>query len=173
MSTSHRRFSRKLEHEFLKQKVTEALSKGKTQRQTATICQVSLATVTKIVKELKAEAKQVIQNYVKDELPIQYQNTLIGINQVIVRLWDSIDSPASLSERDRNQDMSLLLQAYGMRLELLSSAETLKATVNFVDTHTNNTDNTTNKKQKHKNKSRQNNVTNKQDNNNIVKSNNV
>lgn len=33
--------------------------------------------------------------------------------------------------------MSLLLQAYGMRLELLSSAETLKHTVNFVDSFTN------------------------------------
>ena len=33
--------------------------------------------------------------------------------------------------------MSLLLQAYGTRLELLSSAETLKHTVNFVDSLTN------------------------------------
>lgn len=126
----------RLEKEFLKQKITEGLAKGKNQRQLAILLQLSPGRISQIVKELRVEAKQAIQSYVQDELPIQYQNTLVGINTVIARLWDSIEHPSSLSEKDRNNNMSLLLQAYGMRLELLSSAETLKHTVNFVAVRT-------------------------------------
>jgi hypothetical protein len=112
-------------------------------------------------------AKESIQNYVAEELPIQYQNTLVGINQVIAKLWDSIESHASLNERDRNNNMSLLLQAYGMRLELLSSAETLKHTVNFVDSFTNDKrDSLTNGKRYDSG------VTKKEDNKNVQKVNN-
>ena len=45
--------------------------------------------------------------------------------------WEQIDNSDNL--RDTNVGMSLLMNAYEMRLHLLSSAETLKEAVTFVD----------------------------------------
>jgi hypothetical protein len=74
---------------------------------------------------------------------------------------------SSLNERDRNNNMSLLLQAYGMRLELLSSAEILKHTVDLVDSFTNGKrDSLTNGKRDDSG------VTKKEDNKNVQKVNN-
>lgn len=57
----------RLEKEFLKQKITEGLAKGKTQGQ---LLQLSPGRISQMVKELRVEAKEAIQSYVQDELPI-------------------------------------------------------------------------------------------------------
>ena len=123
----------KNEQEFVRDKIRQLLGRGKTQRQISEIMKISLGKTNSIVQSLKEEAKENIAKYVNEELPAQYQNTLSGINQIIAITWNSIDS--ATNERDKNNAMSLLMQAYAMRLDLLSSADTLSAAVKFVDTH--------------------------------------
>jgi hypothetical protein len=127
--------STKIEQDFIKDKVRSLLGRGMTQRQIATELKCSLGKVNSLVQELKHEAKLNVQKYVNEELPSAYENTLNGLNQILVTTWNSIDE--AHTDRDRYQGLALCMQAYSLRLELLSSAEPLRHVVSFVDSHNN------------------------------------
>src|ERR671918_1713481 len=119
---------------FLFDKMRTYLSKGWTQRQIASELHLSLAKVNKAVQLLKIEAKTNIQKYVNEELPSSYENTLRAIDQIIKIAWESVDkADKENSNKDKYPAMSLLMQAYEIKLHLLSSAETLREAVSFVD----------------------------------------
>lgn len=128
--------STKVEQDFIKDKIRSLLGRGKTQRQIATELKVSLGKTNSLVQQLKQEAKLNVQKYVNEELPAAYENTLNGLNQILATAWDNIDK--AQTDRDRYQGLALCMQAYSLRLELLSSAEPLKHVVSFVDSHNNN-----------------------------------
>ena len=119
---------------FLFDKMRTYLSKGYTQRQIATELHLSLAKVNKVVQQLKIEAKTNIQKYVNEELPSSYENTLRAIDQIIKIAWEAVDrADRENSNKDKYPALSLLMQAYEIKLHLLSSAETLREAVSFVD----------------------------------------
>lgn len=128
----------KVEQDFILDKIRQLLGRGKTQRQIATELKISLGKCNSLVQQLKQEAKLNVQKYVNEELPSAYENTLNGLNQILVTTWDSIDK--AQTDRDKYQGLSLCMQAYSLRIELLSSAEPLKHVVSFVDSHKKSTD---------------------------------
>lgn len=125
--------TRKIEQDFILDAVRLLLGRGKTQRQIATELKISKGKTYQIVQQIKKEAKENIKKYVNEELPAQFENTLSGLNQIIDITWNSVDKADN--ERDRHNAISLLMHAYGMRLDLLSSADTLRNAMEFVDNH--------------------------------------
>jgi hypothetical protein len=123
---------------FIREKIMELLSKGYPQREIATVMQLSLRKTNAIIQQLKAEAKQNINNYINEELPAAYESTLEGINRVIKIAWENVDEAPNV--RDANQAMATLMEAYEVRLHLLSSAESLRQAVSYVDKHKQTTD---------------------------------
>ena len=83
----------KNEQEFVRGKIRQLLSRGKTQRQICEIMKVSLDKTNTIVQPLKEESKVNIQKYVNEELPAQYETT--GLSQIIDLTWASTDKASN------------------------------------------------------------------------------
>ena len=65
----------KNEQKFVRGKIRQILSRGKTQRQISEIMKISLDKTNTIVQPLKEESKVNIQKYVNEEQPAQYETT--------------------------------------------------------------------------------------------------
>lgn len=123
----------KSEQEFILDAIRLLLGRGKTQRQIAETMKLSLGKTNELVNIIKSQAKVNITKYINEELPISFESTLSGINQIIDQTWTSIDN--CHNDKDKYPAFSLLMQCYEMRLNLLSSAEPLSFAVKFVDKH--------------------------------------
>jgi hypothetical protein len=60
----------------------------------------------------------------------------VGLDNILSKTWDIANNQESL-ERDRLQAFSIGMQAYGMKIDLLSSATVVERAVQFVENHQN------------------------------------
>ncbi len=63
-----------------------------------------------------------------------YQKCLVGFDNILGKIWDIANNQDSL-ERDRPKAVSIGMQAYGMKIDLLSSATMVERAVQFVESH--------------------------------------
>jgi hypothetical protein len=112
-------------------KVLELSSQGRSQPQIARILQVGLGTVNRDLQYLKQEAKENIKKYIDDELPLEYQKCLVGLDSILAKTWDIANNEGSL-ERDRLQAIPIGMQAYGMKVDLFTNATVVERAVQFV-----------------------------------------
>jgi hypothetical protein len=96
--------------------------------------QVSLATINSDLQYLRHEAKENISRYIDEKLPLEYQKCLVGLEAILSKTWD-IANNADSAERDRLQAISVGMQAYNMKIDLLTNATVVEKAVNFVDRH--------------------------------------
>jgi hypothetical protein len=118
--------------QWRRNKVLELSSQGRSQPQIARILQVGLGTVNRDLQYLREEAKDNISRYIDDKLPLEYQKCLVGLDSILAKTWDIANNDQS-QERDRLQAISIGMQAYGMKLDLLTSATVVERAVQFVD----------------------------------------
>jgi hypothetical protein len=118
--------------EWRRAKVLELSSQGRSQPEIARILQIRQPTINRDLQYLRREAKENIRKYIDDKLPFEYQKCLVGLDSILARTWDIANNTESL-ERDRLQAASIGMQAYAMKIDLLTSATVVKRTVQFVD----------------------------------------
>ena len=94
--------------------------------------QVALGTVNRDLQFLRQEAKVNIHRYIDEKLPFEYQKCLTGLEAILGKTWD-IANNSNSSERDRLQAISVGMQAYGMKIDLLTNATVVERAVQFVD----------------------------------------
>ena len=60
---------------------------------------------------------------------------MIGLDAILVKTWDIANNKelGTVSERDRLQALSIGMEAYRMKLDLLSSATVVERAVHFVE----------------------------------------
>jgi hypothetical protein len=112
----------------------ELSSQGRSQPQIATILQVGLGTVNRDLQYLRQEAKENIRRYIDDKLPLEYHKCLVGLDSILAKTWDIANNDQS-QERDRLQAVSIGMQAYGMKIDLLTNATVVERAVQFVEKH--------------------------------------
>ena len=122
--------------QWRRNKVLELSSEGRSQPQIASILKVSLGTVNSDLQHLKRLAKANISKYVNETLPLEYETCLIGLNAILAKRWNNANNPHS-NERDRLQAISVSMQAYSMKIDLLTNATVVDRAVKFVDNHRN------------------------------------
>lgn len=120
--------------QWRRNKILELSSQGHSERAIATNMQVSLGTVNRDLQILKNLAKANISKYINETLPLEYEKCMIGLNAILVKTWD-ISNDNNASEKDRLQALSISMQAYSMKLDLLSNATVIERAVNFVEKH--------------------------------------
>jgi len=81
---------------------------------------------------LKRLAKANISKYINETLPLEYETCLIGLNAILAKTWDIANNPHS-NERDRLQAISVSMQAYSMKIDLLTNATVVERAVQFVE----------------------------------------
>lgn len=81
------------------------------------------------------QARENIRRYIDEMLPFEYQKCLVGLDAILRKTWDianNIESP----ERDRLQAASLGMQAYAMKIDLLTNATVVDDAIRFVASYT-------------------------------------
>jgi hypothetical protein len=115
-------------------KILELSSQGHTERDIAAILQVALGTVNRDLQILKKLAQANISKYINETLPLEYQKCMIGLDAILVKSWSMANDSTNM-QRDKLQALAIAMQAYEMKLELLSSATVVERAVHFVNKH--------------------------------------
>ena len=120
--------------EWRRSKVLELSSEGRSQSDIARILQVSHATINTDFQFLKQEAKVNIRKYIDERLPFEYHKCLVGLDAIVCRMSDIANSAESDS-REVLLATSVKMQAYAMKIDLLSNATVIEKAIHFVDRH--------------------------------------
>ena len=118
--------------EWRRSKVLELSSQGRSQPEIARILQISQPTVNRDLQYLRQEAKENIRRYIDEKLPFEYQKCLVGLDAILRKTWDIANSMENL-DRDRLQAISVGMQAYAMKIDLLTNATVVQKAIDFVE----------------------------------------
>ena len=96
-------------------------SKGYSQSEIADKLNVNQSTVSRDLKELRNKARSSLDLYAKEQIPNEFQIYISGFNQIIKNLWEIVEDEqnAKIGIRDRTYVLSLLIQCYSRRIEML------------------------------------------------------
>lgn len=116
--------------EYRRQLVFQYLSKGKTQREIATILQLDESTISRDVAYLREQASEQLKVHINETLPLEYQKCLIGLSEVLKTAWDTAEKTAD--EKTKLQALQIARDVYNTKMDLLTKAEVLDDAVRFV-----------------------------------------
>ena len=118
--------------EWRRSKVLELSSEGRSQLEIARIMQVSTATINTDMRFLRIQAKENIRRYIDERLPFEFHKC--RLDAIVCRMSDIVNNGGSDS-REVLQATSVKMQAYAMKIDLLSNASVIEKAVQFVDRH--------------------------------------
>lgn len=72
-----------------------------------------------------------------EKLPFEYQKCLVGLDSMLFKTWDVANNEESL-EKDRLQAISIGMQAYAMKMDLLTNATVVERAGQFVEKYRSN-----------------------------------
>ena len=108
--------------EWRRSKVLELSSKGFTQIDIARILQVSQATISLDLQYLKCQAAQHIREYIDETIPFEFNKAITGFNIVIRDSFVISSSSSTTDVRDKLSALSLVMEAYNKKIELLTNS---------------------------------------------------
>jgi transcriptional regulator len=110
-----------VEHQDRLAKVLMYHSKGFNQSEIAHKLNVNQSTVSRDLEEIRKKARSSQDLYMKDEIPNEFQIYISGLNEIIKNLWEIVEEKRNpkISTRDRAYVLSLLMQCYSKRIEML------------------------------------------------------
>ena len=109
-----------IEKENRLSKIISLLSKGLTQSEIAQELDVDQSTISRDLQLLKQEAKKKIEKYLNEDILFEYLRYIAGSNEVTRHLWEIVQNQETPT-KDKTNALSLLMQFYNKRLELLIS----------------------------------------------------
>lgn len=109
------------EHQDRLAKVLMFHSKGYSQSEIARKLNVNQSTVSRDLTEIRNKARSSLDLYVNEEIPNEFQIYVSGLNQIIKNLWEIVenDQNPKIGVKDRAYILSLLMQCYSKRIEML------------------------------------------------------
>jgi transcriptional regulator len=110
-----------ISHQERLAKVLTLHSKGYTQAEIAILLNVNQATVSRDLNEIRKKARKRIDLYIKEEIPNEIQLYISGVNEITKNLWEIVEDKqnSNITTRDRTYILSLLMQCYTKRIEML------------------------------------------------------
>lgn len=101
-------------------KVLTLHSKGYSQSEIANLLSINQSTVSRDLNDVRKEARNTLDLYIREEIPNEFQLYISGLNEIIKSLWEIIDDKQNyITIRDRTYVLSLLMQCYTKRVEML------------------------------------------------------
>jgi hypothetical protein len=92
-------------------------SKGLNQTEKASELGIDQSTVSRDLQFIKQEAKKKIEKYLNEDILFEYLRYMAGSNEVTRQLWDIVQHEENT--KDKMNALSLLMQCYNKRLEIL------------------------------------------------------
>ena len=132
--------------EWRRSKVLELSSQGHSQPEIARILQISQPTVNRDIGYLRGQARQNLQKHIQDKLPEEYQNCMVGINQVLKICWEIVNKSRDINN-DNGQTVTItenkiVLQALALindcnkyKMDLTTNGVVITDAIKFVQTN--------------------------------------
>ena len=110
-----------IEHQDRLVKVLTLHSKGFSQSEMAKKLNVNQSTVSRYLDEIRRKARKTLDLYMKEEIPNELQIYISGLNEITKNLWEIVEDKQNpkITTRDRICVLSLLMQSYSKRMEML------------------------------------------------------
>jgi predicted transcriptional regulator len=129
-------------------KVLELSSQGNTQSDIAKTLHVGEATVSRDISSLRQQAQLNLRTHINDKLPEEYQNCMVGINQVLKICWEIVNKFRNVDNNNGNgQTMTVIdnktvLQALALindcnkyKMDLTTNGVVITDAIKFVQTN--------------------------------------
>ena len=107
-----------IEKENRLSRIISLYSKGLTQAEIAQELGVDQLTVSRDLQFIKQEAKKKIEKYLNEDILFEYLRYIAGSNEVTRELWGIVQNEKTMT-KDKMNALSLLMQSYNKRLEML------------------------------------------------------
>jgi orotate phosphoribosyltransferase-like protein len=111
-------------------------SKGRNETQIAETLNVSQPTVSLDIKYLMKESKEVNQKHIEERMQLEYRKCLVGLEDCIGRMTDIIEEK-NADKKDIIAAVSVRMQAYKFKAEVLDSGIALNEVAAFIQKHKN------------------------------------
>jgi transcriptional regulator len=110
-----------IEHPDRLVKVLTLHSKGFSQSEIAKKLNVNQSTVSRDLDEIRRKARKTLDLYMREEIPNELQIYISGLNEITKNLWEIVEDKQNpkITTRDRTYVLSLLMQCYSKRMEML------------------------------------------------------
>ena len=86
--------------EWRREKVLELSSQGHSQRDIADKLNVNKSIISRDMAYLKQQANENLKTHIQDKLPEEYQNCMVGINQVLKICWEIVNKSRNLDNNN-------------------------------------------------------------------------
>jgi hypothetical protein len=117
--------------EWRQSQVLQFAADGYSEREIAARLQLSQPTVHRDLTVLKQQAKELIHHYIDEQVPLEYQKTLAGLQGIIKSMSNIIAN--STNNREIMQASTIKMQAYNMKMELVSNASLVHEAIDLVE----------------------------------------
>jgi hypothetical protein len=127
-------------------KVLELSSQGHSQREIADTIHVGIGTINRDMAYLRNEAKENLKTHIQDKLPEEYQNCIVGINQVLKICWEIVNKSRNVNNENGQTvtmtDNKIVLQALALindcnkyKMDLTTNGVVITDAIKFVQTN--------------------------------------
>jgi hypothetical protein len=89
--------STKMQVQWRRAKVLELSSQGYTQSEISKSLQVDESVISRDKSYLRQGAQENLKTHVQDKLPEEYQNFMVGINQVLKICWEIVNKSRNVN----------------------------------------------------------------------------
>ena len=133
--------------EWRRAKVLELSSQGHSQREIADTIHVGIGTVNRDMAYLRNEAQENLKTHIQQKLPEEYQNCMVGINQVLKICWEIVNKSKNVNNNDNGQTVTMtdnktVLQALALindcnkyKMDLTTNGVVITDAIKFVQTN--------------------------------------
>jgi len=112
-------------------KVRELLARGYHQDEIASTLHISQPTISRDIHYIQKEKRKSTENYGEHLFEV-YRNNLLGLDEMIKKLWTVVDSPKTDS-KEKIKAITLIGQCYKERFELVRSETDLIKKKRYMD----------------------------------------
>ena len=117
--------------EWRRKKVRDLLIRGYSQTEISDILHISQPTISRDINRIYQDRKKRHQRF-GNEFFLNLQYTLAGLTEIIKKSWTIVDDTQA-DQKERMKAMSIILQCYDKRLDLLNSEPTIDAVREYIE----------------------------------------
>ena len=132
--------------EWRRVKVLELSSQGYSQIEIATNLQMDKSIISRDLAYLRQQAQDNLKMHIQDKLPEEYQNCMVGINQVLKICWDIVNKSRNVDNNSGQTvtmtDNKTVLQALALindcnkyKMDLTTNGVVITDAIKFVQTN--------------------------------------
>ena len=119
--------------QWRRNKVLELSAQGNDLHDIARILHIGYGTAQHDIEAIKYSCQDQIKNYIEKRIPIETEQCLTGINLILKRAWETVNT--TQDDKVRLVAFGLIKETYGMKTEVLTNINVVEDAMTFVIQH--------------------------------------